>query len=201
VTSEQAPCLSALPFALRSLGTPVAWTGNAESLAVAVDPETDWFVDPGTGEASLGAPALVGRFESDFTLSARVEVRFAATYDAGALVVWQGERAWAKLCLEYSPQHEPTIVSVVTDGTSDDCTSSVAGPAWWLRAARIGRACAFHASEDGRSWDFVRHFRLPGEDVPEIGFQAQSPLGAGCTVTFSEIRFAATTLSDLRSGE
>lgn len=135
-------------------------------------------------------------------LAARVDVRFAATYDAGALVLWADERRWAKLCLEYSPQQQPTVVSVVTRGTSDDCNSTVCdGDGAWLRVARIGGACAFHSSPDGRRWDFVRHFRLDGEGELEVGFEAQSPLGEGCAATFSEIRFEAVTLADLRSGE
>lgn len=201
MTSEPTPRLPAFPFPLRWLVPPREWTADEASLTIAAGPETDWFVDPGTGEAKPGAPALVGRVEGDFVLSARVEVDFAATYDAGALLVWQDERSWVKLCLEYSPQSEATIVSVVTDGTSDDCTSGVTAPAMWLRVARIGAACAFHASADGGHWDFVRHFRLPGEGVFEIGFVAQSPLGDGCTATFSEIRFSETTLADLRSGQ
>jgi uncharacterized protein len=201
VTSEPAPRLSALPFPLRWLVSPQSSAFDETSLTIGAGPETDWFVDPGTGEAKLGAPALVGRRDGDVVLSARVEVEFAATYDAGALVVWQDEGSWAKLCLEYSPEREPTIVSVVTDGTSDDCTSSLAGSAPWLRVARIGAAWAFHASADGRRWDFVRHFRLQGEGAVEIGFEAQSPLGAGCMATFSDIRFSETTLADLRSGQ
>jgi uncharacterized protein len=135
-------------------------------------------------------------------LAARVDVRFAATFDAGALVLWGDERRWAKLCLEYSPQQKATIVSVVTRATSDDCNSTVCdGDGAWLRVARIGNACAFHCSMDGRRWDFVRHFRLDGAGELEVGFEAQSPLGEGCAATFSEIRFEAVTLGDLRSGE
>ena len=201
MTSEPPPRLSALPFPLHWLVPPQEWAADEGSLTISAGPETDWFVDPGTREAKLGAPALVGGGDGDVVLSAHVRVGFAATYDAGALVLWQDERAWAKLCLEYSPQREPTIVSVVTNGTSDDCTSSVAAPALWLRVARIGAACAFHASADGRRWDFVRHFRLPGERAFEIGFEAQSPLGTGCTATFSDIRFSETTLADLRNGQ
>jgi len=199
---QGAPLLPALPFSLRWLGEPAEASADAGLLRVAAGPKTDWFVHPGTGEANLRAPALVGRVGGDFVLAARVEVQFAATYDAGALVLWEDERSWAKLCLEYSPQQKPTIVSVVTRGTSDDCNSAVCDhDGAWLRVARIGAACVFHSSKDGRRWDFVRHFRLDGEGDAEVGFEAQSPLGEGCSATFSEIRFEAVTLADLRSGE
>jgi regulation of enolase protein 1 (concanavalin A-like superfamily) len=66
--------------------------------------------------------------------------------------------------------------------------------------ARIGRQFAFHFSADGSSWRLVRHFALTDDDEIEVGFAAQSPLGEGCEARFTEIRFAATTLADLRSG-
>jgi len=47
----------------------------------------------------------------------------------------------------------------------------------------------------------VRVFSL-GRDVVDhqIGFEAQSPTGDGCTVTFDDIRFTQHRLADLRDG-
>jgi uncharacterized protein len=137
----------------------------------------------------------------DFLLSARVTVGFAATYDAGVLLLYAGEREWGKLCFEYSPQRQPMVVSVVTRGLSDDCNSFVVeGDQVWLRVARLGRAFAFHASTDGTFWHFVRHFTLDAEETIAVGFSAQSPTGEACTATFDEIRYAPERLHDLRSG-
>jgi len=94
------------------------------------------------------------------------------------------------------------VVSVVTRGVSDDCNSTVVdAPEVWLRISRVGRAFAFHSSADGRVWELVRHFALEPADELSVGFEAQSPLGAGCAATFSEISFAARSLGDLRNGE
>lgn len=162
---------------------------------------TDWFIDPGTGEATMTAPALVAPTVGDFVLSARVEVDFASTFDAGALVLFSDERRWAKLAFEYSPDGEPMVVSVVTRGFSDDCNSTTAedGPIY-LRVARVGSAYAFHSSLDGQWWSFVRHFRLEEAELPEVGVEAQSPLGEGCTARFSEVRLLNESLADLRDG-
>ena len=193
--------LSPLPFSSRWIGTPVAAASGSDSLTIVAGPRSDWFVHPGTGEAKLDAPALVGRAGGDFLLSARVEVGFGSRFDAGVLALWHDERTWAKLCLEYSPEGEAMVVSVVTRSTSDDCNSAVvAGDSVWLRISRIGPEFAFHASTDGSAWRLVRHFALTADDEIEVGFAAQSPLGDGCTATFSEIRFRADTLQDLRSG-
>ena len=125
----------------------------------------DRFVPP-TGEAldpASDAPRLLGAPEGDFQLIARVTVGFAAAFDAGVLYVHVGERAWAKLCLEYSPD-VPTVCTVVTRGHSDDANSfTVDGSSVWLRISRTGRAFAFHASRDGESWTFVRLFTLGDE--------------------------------------
>ena len=111
------------------------------------------------------------------------------------------ERVWAKLCFECSPQLEPMVVSVVTRGVSDDCNSfAVDADHVWLRVSRIGPAFAFHASMDGATWSLVRHFALPATDELLVGFEAQSPLGTGCTASFTKLRYEAQTLSDIRSG-
>ena len=141
--------LDALPMPLRWLREPRSWRlPDGASLLVAAGPRTDWFVDPQrSAEPKLNAPAVVGEASGDFLLSACVTVDFAATYDAGALVLFANEAVWAKLCFEYSPQREPMVVSVVTRGLSDDCNSFVVdGASVWLRIARIGSAFAFHAS-------------------------------------------------------
>ncbi|MDL4814252.1 DUF1349 domain-containing protein [Actinomadura sp. OS1-43] len=127
------------------------WAGATASAV----PRIDMFIDPGSGpdgEPTLNAATLLGvPPDGDFRFSARVTVDFAATYDAGVLLLWIDERRWGKLCFEYSPGGEPMIVSVVTRGVSDDANAfTVEGGTVWLRISRIGRAYAYHASLDGR---------------------------------------------------
>ena len=193
--------IAGIPMSLRWRGQPAAARIADGVLAIEAGPETDWFADPATGALKVSAPALLGSTAGDFLLAARVQVAFAATYDAGALVLWRDDRTWAKLCFEYSPQAERMVVSVVTRGESDDCNSAViSGDAVWLRVARLGDAHAFHLSADGQRWLFVRHFRLAGPGPVSFGFEAQSPTGQGCAARFSGIRFDPVTLGDLRDG-
>jgi regulation of enolase protein 1 (concanavalin A-like superfamily) len=137
----------------------------------------------------------------DFQLTARISVGFGAMFDAGALLLWAGDDAWGKLALECSSSGEPTVVSVVTRGRSDDCNSSSAGePSLWLRVARLAEACAFHASADGETWQLIRHFAIADWDPIAVGLLAQSPVGSGCTATFADVRLTPETLADIRSG-
>jgi hypothetical protein len=193
--------LDSLPFDLKWLRTPAAHDIDGGKLTITSGPRTDWFVDPAGTEASLNAPALLGSPEGDFVLSAHVEVDFKQTFDAGVLALWHDGTTWAKLCFEYSPQRQPMVVSVVTRGVSDDCNSiDVAGTSVWLRVAHIGRAFAFHASTDGAYWHFVRYFAFSEGAELAVGFEAQSPLGEGCTARFTDIQFSSATLTELRDG-
>lgn len=186
---------------MRWLALSAGWRAEGSALELAAHPRTDWFVDPsGAREPSLDGVALVGDVAGDFTLSARVTVAFAATFDAGVLLLHVSDTVWAKLCFEYSPDGEPMVVSVVTRGRSDDANGFVvSGNTVWLRVARMGPALAFHASTDGADWKLVRHFTL-GDVELAAGFEAQSPTGEGCDVRFDDIRFEQRTLRDLRDG-
>jgi len=193
-----------LPFPLAGDGAPpCGWRVSRDALVLTGAAGSDLFVDP----AGAGQPADAGRLlgvppAGDFTLAARVTVGFRSTYDAGALLLHAGERRWAKLCFEFSPQRRPTAVTVVTRQTSDDCNSvEVLASTLWLRATRTGRAWAFHVSADGGWWRLVRYFGLGGDDGPvRIGFLAQSPTGAGCTATFDRIALRSGAPGDLRDG-
>jgi regulation of enolase protein 1 (concanavalin A-like superfamily) len=192
--------LAPLSMPLRWELAPVSWKlDDGPTLTISAGAQTDMFVNPSGGEAVLNAPRLLGPAEGDFMLSARVTVDFGATYDAGVLLLYGHEREWGKLCFEYSPQGQPMVVSVVTHGFSDDANAFVvAGNQVWLRVARMGPACAFHASTDGRYWQMIRHFALQGPLA--AGFVSQSPTGPGCTATFDQIAFAPTRLAELRDG-
>jgi regulation of enolase protein 1 (concanavalin A-like superfamily) len=92
----------------------------------------------------------------DFRLVARVSVEFASKYDAGVLVLQAGERNWAKLCFELSPQLTPMAVTVVTRGTSDDCNSFEVEATPHGEDDQVRERKAFHASSDGSWWRLLR---------------------------------------------
>jgi regulation of enolase protein 1 (concanavalin A-like superfamily) len=199
---DQTLTLPSLPFPLRWQLAPQRWhLGDDGSLSIQAGPRTDLFVDPQGAAPMLNAPRLLASPTGDFQLSARVTVDFAATFDAGVLLLYANERSWAKLCFERAPNGEAMVVSVVTRGVSDDANSfAVESSQVWLRVSRLGLAWAFHASTDGSRWQFIRHFALDPADVPAPGFLAQSPTGGGCTAVFDAITYRPEALADLRSG-
>jgi regulation of enolase protein 1 (concanavalin A-like superfamily) len=189
-----------LPAPLRWDVAPANWSFDG-ALTIAAPPRTDLFRDPNGSEPQTGAPRLLGPVEGDFQLCARVSCTFEGTFDAGALLLWADDARWVKLALESSPAGEPGVVSVVTDGLSDDANAfAVTGGGAWLRISRLGPACALHARHDDEPWRFVRHFPLASTSGLRAGFLAQSPGGEGATARFEAIGFTSERLADLRSG-
>lgn len=181
---------------------PQSWAYDpAGALEIVAGGSTDLFTDPAGGARYINAPRLLSTLDGDFTLAARVNVSFGATYDAGVLVLFVDESRWAKLCFERSPQGVPTVVSVVTRGTSDDCNGpAIEGSSVWLRVARLDQAFAFHWSTDGSFWNLARYFTFGNAASLNVGFSAQSPTGEGCAVRFEQIAYRAERLRELRDG-
>ncbi|MFV2017244.1 DUF1349 domain-containing protein [Micromonospora sp. LOL_023] len=203
------PAIAGLP-ALGWLHTPASadYEAQPQALSITAGAATDWFVDPVGEYRTHNAPALLFDCpDREFALSVRVTVDFGAAFDAGVLCLRIDEEHWAKLCFEYSPQREPMVVTVVTNGASDDANGvPVDGSTVHLRVLRKGAAYAFHYSLDGTYWHFARLFRLPGVGLEpaagptRVGFLAQSPTGDACSVTFDQISLVDGVPDDLRDG-
>ena len=198
-----------LPFPLHP-SEPGAWRYDPErgTVLAAAPPHSDFYINPaGAGSADAesldNAVTLLGTPPpGDYQLRCRVEVEFVSQFDAGVLMLWIDGHNWAKFCFEYSPAAQPMVVSVVTRGVSDDANAfTVAGRSTWLRVSRVDGVYAYHASLDGEVWQLIRVFSL-GQDpaAHQVGFEAQSPTGNGCRVSFDQIGFVSERLTDLRDG-
>ncbi len=193
--------LAGFDQALRWSNEPVeAASPDPGSLTISAGPTTDLFRDPGGPDVFVNAPMLLGAApEGDLVLEAVLDAELSATYDAGALMVVAGEDRWAKFALELSPQLRPTIVSVVTNGWSDDANAiEIDEPVARLRLSRTGTAFACHVRH-GDLWYLARYFRAP-EGPCRVGFLAQSPTGEGLRASFTEISLERRTVHDVRDG-
>jgi len=208
-SSQTAPSLTALPSEGHWLNVPQSWKIlNGKALTVASGSKTDWFVDPFDGTVSRNAPILLFKPDSDYILTAKVDVKFTTKWDAGALMLMGDDHHWAKLSFELSPDGKPTLVTVVTRGLSDDCNSSqLSGSAVFLRIASSektttgkvgsGKTYVFFYSTDGNNWQILRTFDL-GTDLPiAVGFESQSPAGSGSVASFSAISYEQKKLGNI----
>jgi regulation of enolase protein 1 (concanavalin A-like superfamily) len=137
-----------------------------------------------------------------YVFHSKVQVRFASKWDAGALMLWADDHHWAKLAFELSPSKQPTIVTVVTRGLSDDCNSvAVIGDTVYLQIARIGSTYVFYYSMDGAAWQIVRTLSLETQGTVAVGFESQSPVGTGSMAGFSQMVYSPRKISNVYKGE
>jgi regulation of enolase protein 1 (concanavalin A-like superfamily) len=164
-------------------------------------PETDIFVNPETGDKVMDAPFYHAPVTGDFTLRVKASRDFVSTYDACAILMLDHNTCWAKLCFEYTDLGHRAIVTVVTNGTSDDANGVVVdGDTVWLQLARKGNLFAMHYSYDGKEFQMARFFALPCGETVKLGFVAQSPTGNGGVCRYAETVFENKCPADMRSG-
>ncbi|MDB5527146.1 MAG: hypothetical protein JWR51_249 [Devosia sp.] len=178
-------------------------TALAAEATIAANADTDWFYEPYGKSRRQNVPRLARQIDAPvFSLQAKVAPIFASSYDAGALFVETSAAAWGKLAFEYSPQQLPTIVSVITNSTSDDSDGPRLDAEFaYLRLYAENGVFAFHFSSDGKYWRFLRWFALPlGSGPLTIGMSSQSPTGNGCLARFSEVELRFDKIENLRDG-
>jgi regulation of enolase protein 1 (concanavalin A-like superfamily) len=183
--------IAGLPGTLDWQNTPRSWNIDSKNvLTISSNAKSDWFVDPFDGTVANTAPILLFTPGFDYVLTARVTVKFATKWDAGALMLMGDDHHWAKLSFEYSPDGKPTLVTVVTRGLSDDCNStSLPGDSVYLRIAKSATTYVFYFSTEGKNWQILRTFSLDTELPVRTGFESQSPAGTGVVAKFSAITF------------
>jgi regulation of enolase protein 1 (concanavalin A-like superfamily) len=93
-----------------------------QSLAISAPASADFFRDPSGEIVVASAPFLFTKIKGDFILTTKVSVEMKAQYDSGCLMVMADDLNWAKLCFEFF-ENKPSILSIVTKDTSDDCIS------------------------------------------------------------------------------
>lgn len=196
------PDLPGFSATARWFGPVPRWTPLGEHGVEMIAPaRSDRFHDPAVDTRQADSPLWAVEAEAPSNLVARVTVDFTDTFDAGVLMAYRSRDAWAKLCFERDPAGRVMVVSVVTRGRSDDANSFlVDGSTVWLRVSLLPRATAFHASTDGRHWEFVRYFRLGTRGRTRLGLSAQAPVGDGCAVRFEHVRLSPGAVDDLRGG-
>lgn len=195
----------ALPWApvLQNPATECRVPGPGE-LVLTAPPQTDLFISPGADFRTDKSPRVLFQPEGPFILSAKIRPEFRGKWDAGVLLVLNDSEHFAKFCYEQDFQGTPRIVSVVCNGTGDDCNSyPVPEGAIYFRV--VGSSTrdtfGFYASRNGREWFPIRAFRLLKTDHLRVGLSAQSPVGTGCTVHFSEINLQRREVKDAWKGD
>jgi hypothetical protein len=184
------------------MNTAVSHAETDGMITLAAPGRTDFFNDMVTGVKTGNAPFYYTLVSGDFLLRCEVRPDFRATYDAGALMVWESPERWVKLCFEKTDLGHTACVSVATDGTSDDANGEVIrGRTARLQVVRAGSVIFLYHGGAGRDWRMVRCLSLPLPTEVRAGIVAQSPLGEGCTVRFSGLETGPNPYKDLRRAQ
>jgi regulation of enolase protein 1 (concanavalin A-like superfamily) len=174
---------------------------NVQDGVLRITPSTDTnlFRSPGGNFDVMNAPMVLFAPAENFTLKAKISAQLADAYDVGAMVLYEDDMHWAKLCFENSGLHEATIVSVVTRERSDDVNSeTIASPFAYMAIARKGNEFSMHFSRDGQQWGLVRHFQVPFGAKLRVGFTAHTFSNKQFSAGFSEIVYRATAPENMR---
>ena len=190
-----------LPASFEWLNEPPEWEFSESGLRIKPLAKTDFFRPCGR-EPVDSAGLLHTRATGDFTARALVTADLVGFGDAVAVTIRSDEKLWAKLCVERSPIGDISVVSVVTNGWSDDSNGELLDtPESHLRVTRKGNVFGMHFSTDGDTWRFVRTFALEMPETVLVGVHAQAPFVGGCSVRVYSFELADFPVEDFRSGE
>lgn len=177
-------------------------TVTENSLKMVALPQSDYFVNPENGEVTATGAFYYKEIIGDFVLRATISPDFQGTYDAGCLFFMEDQTHWGKHCFEETDIGTQSVVSVVTNGLSDDANGvNIEGGKVHLQMVRKGDLFGFHYSYDGKNYLMARFFSMKCEPKLKVGLVAQSPLGKGISVLFEEISLLEHTVENVRSGE
>lgn len=162
--------------------------------------KTNFFVDGCSEYKEANAPFYYSIIEGDFIIKSKVCPEFRNVYDAGCLLIYESDERWIKLAFENTDLGYTSIISIVTNGTSDDCNGEkFEKENVWLQIVRKDDNWSFHYSEDGDTWKMVRYFRINLEKKVKVGVCAQAPMGDFCNVKFESLQISDNRYSDIRN--
>lgn len=181
-----------------------SFENTPDGLRIEAAAKTDFFNDVDETTIIGNAPAALTAIDNtrSFTFTVRVQPTLAATYDAGAVLIWLDARNWLKVAMERDERGVTRIVTVRTVGTSDDNNHEpVRSPSVFVKISSDTKSIGVYFSEDGKRWQLARVFRNDYPAEISIGLSSQSPTGAGNRTTFTDTKLTDQSVRDFRSGE
>lgn len=164
--------------------------------------KTDFFVNPETSEVTANGQFVYCAVKGDFVMQAKVSCEFKDTYDACVLLAYDHKHKWAKACFERTDFGSKAVVTVMTNGVSDDANGiNTEQDQVWLRLSRKNDMFAVHYSLDGETFIMARLCRIPMSEEIKVGIAAQSPTGDGGERFFENFSLENRSLTDIRLGK
>lgn len=173
------------------------------SIEILAGPGTNLFISAVGDFRASNAPIYVHEADQEFTLICQVQPSFSSVYDAGAIMLYISDENWVKFAYERTDLGHDAMVSVVTNGVSDDANGEkMTSEAVWMKLTRKDHAIGLYYSVDGVQWRMVRLFQhqIKQEEQVYVGLLAQSPIGQECRVQFRGLEYHGEAVKDFRKG-
>lgn len=167
----------------------------------------DFFIDPNEGKlTNITLPALLTKVDNTkpFTFTAKVTPEFTpdGLYNAADLLVYANDSLWQKLCFEQDEYGSHRIVSVRTDGTSDDNNhDKLDVKSVFLKISSDTRTIASYYSIDNNEWHMVRLYKNYYPDSLYVGVSSQCPKHGSCTSLIEDVTLNVDNVKDFRMGK
>ncbi len=190
----------ALVDEMQWMNQPESFNVEDSSLSITVDKGTDFFNNPEDSSVVGTAPYLYSEIEGDFLVKTLIQPDFSSQWNAVALMLHIDSLNWIKFAFENSDATGPSIVTVVTKGSSDDANGVILAdePMVWLAIARKGNIYAMHWSPDGENYKMARLTSMLDQSSIRIGVEAQSPVGDRATHKVHYFDIERKTIGNLR---
>lgn len=164
--------------------------------------KTDMYIAPDYSYAIDSAPRALFDSDKDFIFSTAIQHSFANKWDGGAIVLEADKDNWIKFCFEKDYTGAKRVVSVVTKGISDDANSiEFSQNIAHYKMAKKEDTVYLYVSKTGKDWYLVRAINFKFNKVLKLGLLAQSPEGKVNAVSFSNVKYSASTIKDFWVGE
>ncbi|MCC8177273.1 MAG: DUF1349 domain-containing protein [Bacteroidales bacterium] len=178
---------------------------DSNTIRIQAGESTDLFCDPKGKATNLTAPIIHSTIDNTkpFTFTVKVTPAFTpeGTYSAGALLIFEDNYHWQKLCFEQDEDGNHRIVTVRTIETSDDNNHhQVESASVYLRMSSDGQVIGNYYSEDGEKWYLVRIYKNDYPATLYLSLSAQSPKDESHVCTFSDVALEHKAVSNFRSG-
>lgn len=171
-------------------------------------PGADFFCDPAPDTLpNTTSAVLLTEVDNTkpFTFSVRVNAGFVpdGTYSAAVLFVYVDNTHWQKLCFEQDERGNHRVVTVRTDGTSDDNNHEAfndAGHVYFKISSDTHKIGSYY-SRDSRTWQMARLYRNDYGDRIYLGISSQAPQVEECVSTFEDLSLTDRSIENFRLGE
>ncbi len=188
-------------FRLLDSPAPLIFEKTEDRIFMKADKGTNLFNDMCNGYKCSSFPYYYTEQTGDFLIRCKITPEFIGLYDLGCIVAYENENKYIKFAYENSDAGHPAMVSVVTNGVSDDSNGESMTGGVWMQMMRKGNEFALHYSKDKVKWILVRIFRLPMKETIMLGISAQSPIGPSCEVVFEGLEVLPNPYEYIRNPE